>query len=57
LVYDAGLKYSLNDKVDLNAAYEITQFGLSSNLDGVIVGNDKLTSSYKVAKIGVSYKF
>ena len=57
MVYGLGFKYSLNEKVDLNASYELTQFGLSSNLDGVVGGSDKLNSTYKVARIGASYRF
>lgn len=57
MVYGLGFKYSLNDKVDLNASYELTQFGLSNNLDGIVGGSDKLNSTYKVARIGASYRF
>lgn len=56
-VYGLGFKYDFTKELSLNAAYEITQFGLHSNLDGAIGGSDKLNSDYKVAKIGVSYNF
>jgi len=56
-VYGLGFKYSVSDNVDVNAAYELTQYSLTSNLDAVAGGTDHLNSDYKVAKLGVSYKF
>lgn len=57
LVYGLGLKYDLTKEFSVNASYEITQFGLNSNLDAVVGGTDKLNSSYKVAKLGLAYNF
>ncbi len=56
-VYGLGFKYSVSNDVDVNAAYELTQYYFTSNLDAVVDGTDKLNSDYKVARLGVSYKF
>ena len=57
MILGAGFKYSLNDSVDLNASYEIVQFGLTSNVGAVIGGTDKINPTYKVARVGASYHF
>lgn len=57
LVYGLGFRYKLSKAVSVVASYELTQFGLNSNLDATIGGSDKLNSDYKVAKLGVAYNF
>ncbi len=57
LVYGLGLRYNLNKCWSAVAAYELTQFGLNSNLDAIVGGTDKLSYTYKVAKLGLAYNF
>lgn len=57
LIYGLGFRYSLTDSVSLNAAYEITKFNGTKNFDDLVVGNDKVDSDYRVAKLGVAFNF
>lgn len=57
LLYGIGLRYNINNSLSLVAAYEITQFNLNSNFDAVIDGTDKISSDYKVMKLGIAYHF
>jgi outer membrane autotransporter protein len=56
-VYGLGVKYSLTDNIGINAAYELTQFGLTSKIGAVLDGTDNLSYDYRLARVGVSYNF
>ena len=53
-IYGLGAKYSVTDNVDLNLAYDISQYGKS---DDVFNTTDEFNQDYQVARVGVSYKF